>query len=292
MARGADVVIECTGQVGVWELAPQLARRGGHVVLFGGCPPSSLVRFDTNRLHYDELSVSSPFHFTPRDVRASYELLSAGAFGGAGSGRGRVSARTARRSARPPAPRRRAEVRHRACRLTGHGAGDVVDAVSPACTTSSTCGSRSSRSPRSARVRRWCARAPAVSAPATWCPGTSARRRRSCSGTSRSARSSRSAKASARFRPGDRVFVHHHAPCFSCRACARGEFVQCPTWKQSQLDPGGMAEYFPRPGDQPRRRYAAPAGYGLGCRRRARRAARLCGEIARSRRRRWPVPRC
>jgi L-iditol 2-dehydrogenase len=46
------------------------------------------------------------------------------------------------------------------------------------------------------------------------------------------------------FRPGDRVFVHHHAPCFQCRACARGEFVQCPTWKQSHLDPGGMAEFF------------------------------------------------
>lgn len=46
------------------------------------------------------------------------------------------------------------------------------------------------------------------------------------------------------FHPGDRVFVHHHAPCFRCRVCARGEFVQCPTWKQSQIDPGGMAEYF------------------------------------------------
>jgi len=46
------------------------------------------------------------------------------------------------------------------------------------------------------------------------------------------------------FQPGQRVFVHHHAPCFHCRACARGEFVQCPTWKQSQLDPGGMAELF------------------------------------------------
>src|SRR5262245_39603114 len=60
--RGADVVIECTGQPGVWELAPQLARRGGHVVLFGGCPTNSQVRFDTNRLHYDEVSVTSPFH--------------------------------------------------------------------------------------------------------------------------------------------------------------------------------------------------------------------------------------
>ncbi len=46
------------------------------------------------------------------------------------------------------------------------------------------------------------------------------------------------------FRLGERVFVHHHAPCFQCRACRRGEFVQCPAWKQSRLDPGGMAEFF------------------------------------------------
>jgi len=48
----------------------------------------------------------------------------------------------------------------------------------------------------------------------------------------------------ADFRPGDRVFVHHHAPCFTCRACQRGEFVQCPTWRSTRLVPGGMAEYF------------------------------------------------
>jgi L-iditol 2-dehydrogenase len=45
-------------------------------------------------------------------------------------------------------------------------------------------------------------------------------------------------------RPGDRVFVHHHAPCFDCPLCRRGEYVQCPTWKKSHIDPGGMAEYF------------------------------------------------
>jgi L-iditol 2-dehydrogenase len=44
--------------------------------------------------------------------------------------------------------------------------------------------------------------------------------------------------------PGDRVFVHHHAPCLACRACRRGEFVQCPTWRASRIVPGGMAEYF------------------------------------------------
>lgn len=46
------------------------------------------------------------------------------------------------------------------------------------------------------------------------------------------------------FAPGDRVFVHHHAPCFECRACARGDFVQCATWRASRIEPGGIAEYF------------------------------------------------
>jgi len=47
-----------------------------------------------------------------------------------------------------------------------------------------------------------------------------------------------------RFRPGDRVFVHHHAPCYACDLCGRGEFVQCAEWRAGRLVPGGMAEYF------------------------------------------------
>ncbi len=46
------------------------------------------------------------------------------------------------------------------------------------------------------------------------------------------------------FAVGERVFVHHHAPCFSCRACERGDYVQCATWRKSAIDPGGLAEYF------------------------------------------------
>ncbi len=45
-------------------------------------------------------------------------------------------------------------------------------------------------------------------------------------------------------RPGDLVFVHHHAPCLACPECERGAFVHCPTWRASKLDPGGMAEYI------------------------------------------------
>ena len=54
------------------------------------------------------------------------------------------------------------------------------------------------------------------------------------------------------FSVGDRVFVHHHAPCFDCRACRRGEYVQCSTWRATKIDPGAMAEYFRVPRDNQR----------------------------------------
>src|ERR1700722_914592 len=45
-------------------------------------------------------------------------------------------------------------------------------------------------------------------------------------------------------RHGDLVFLHHHAPCGRCPACARGAPVHCPEWRSSALDPGGMAEWI------------------------------------------------
>ena len=46
------------------------------------------------------------------------------------------------------------------------------------------------------------------------------------------------------FRPGDRVFVHHHAACGRCRFCEAGEPVMCADWKPNRLHPGGLAEFF------------------------------------------------
>jgi L-iditol 2-dehydrogenase len=46
-----------------------------------------------------------------------------------------------------------------------------------------------------------------------------------------------------RFRPGDRVVPHHHAPCLSCDACRTRRFVHCESWKSSRLDPGGLSEF-------------------------------------------------
>src|SRR5262245_42653863 len=45
-------------------------------------------------------------------------------------------------------------------------------------------------------------------------------------------------------RPGDLVFVHHHAPCLTCDDCRRGRHVHCATWRASRLDPGGMAPWI------------------------------------------------
>lgn len=73
--RGADVVIECTGREEVWEAAPDLARRGGTVSFFGGLPADAKALFTASRLHYDEIRLVSPFHFTPGAVKRARDLL-------------------------------------------------------------------------------------------------------------------------------------------------------------------------------------------------------------------------
>jgi L-iditol 2-dehydrogenase len=72
---GVDHVFECTGQPQVWEESVGYVRRGGTVVLFGGCKKGTTVTYDTERLHYDEITLKGTFHYTPQDVRKAYLLL-------------------------------------------------------------------------------------------------------------------------------------------------------------------------------------------------------------------------
>lgn len=51
------------------------------------------------------------------------------------------------------------------------------------------------------------------------------------------------------FAPGDRVFMHHHAPCMACPRCKKGDYVQCDTWKRTKIVPGGLAEYVRVPAE-------------------------------------------
>jgi L-iditol 2-dehydrogenase len=48
---------------------------------------------------------------------------------------------------------------------------------------------------------------------------------------------------------GDRVAVHHHAPCGECRRCRRGHETLCERFRASGLDPGGFAELVRVPAD-------------------------------------------
>ncbi len=73
-----DFVIECTGQVEVWEKSVEYSRRGGTVMLFGGCASGTQAKFDTRRLHYDQITLISPFHFGTAAVRMAFEWLSSG----------------------------------------------------------------------------------------------------------------------------------------------------------------------------------------------------------------------
>jgi L-iditol 2-dehydrogenase len=43
-------------------------------------------------------------------------------------------------------------------------------------------------------------------------------------------------------RAGDRVVIHHHAPCGECRRCQRGHETLCESFRITNLDPGGFAE--------------------------------------------------
>ncbi|BBG27518.1 zinc-dependent dehydrogenase [Sulfuracidifex tepidarius] len=43
---------------------------------------------------------------------------------------------------------------------------------------------------------------------------------------------------------GDRVFAHHHVPCYECYYCRKGSPTMCPYYRKTNLDPGGFSEYF------------------------------------------------
>jgi len=49
--------------------------------------------------------------------------------------------------------------------------------------------------------------------------------------------------------PGDRVVVHHHAPCGECRRCRRGHETLCDQFRATRLYPGGFAERVRVPAD-------------------------------------------
>ena len=46
------------------------------------------------------------------------------------------------------------------------------------------------------------------------------------------------------FKKGDRVFTHHHVPCYSCHFCNHGNETMCPKYYETNLSPCGLAEEY------------------------------------------------
>ena len=43
---------------------------------------------------------------------------------------------------------------------------------------------------------------------------------------------------------GDRVFVHHHVPCYTCHYCLHGNETMCEKYYETNLSPCGLSEQF------------------------------------------------
>jgi L-iditol 2-dehydrogenase len=53
----------------------------------------------------------------------------------------------------------------------------------------------------------------------------------------------------AAFAVGQRVFVHHHVPCFECDLCRADRHTLCDRFRATAIDPGGLAEYIRVPAE-------------------------------------------
>jgi L-iditol 2-dehydrogenase len=89
--RGADAVVEAVAVPETWEWAVDMVRKGGVVNFFGGPPSGSRVSFDTNRLHYGDITMKASFHHTPATCRTAFELIASGRFKSAEAITDRVS---------------------------------------------------------------------------------------------------------------------------------------------------------------------------------------------------------
>jgi len=49
------------------------------------------------------------------------------------------------------------------------------------------------------------------------------------------------------YHEGDRVSAAHHVPCNTCHYCLNGHHTVCETLRQTNFDPGGLAEYIRLP---------------------------------------------
>jgi L-iditol 2-dehydrogenase len=78
--RGADSVVEAVATPETWQWAVDMVRKGGVVNFFGGCAAGTQVTLDTNRLHYNDLTLRASFHHRPSVCRRAFDWIASGNF--------------------------------------------------------------------------------------------------------------------------------------------------------------------------------------------------------------------
>ena len=78
--RGVDIAIEAVAIPITWQWAVDMVRKGGTVNFFGGPASGTKVELDTNRLHYNDITLKASFHHTPGTARRAFELIRSGQF--------------------------------------------------------------------------------------------------------------------------------------------------------------------------------------------------------------------
>ncbi|MGC2618283.1 MAG: alcohol dehydrogenase catalytic domain-containing protein [Acidobacteriaceae bacterium] len=78
--RGVDIAVEAVATPLAWQWAVDMVRKGGTVNFFGGCAAGTKVELDTNRLHYNNITLRASFHHTPEAARKAFDLIVSGRF--------------------------------------------------------------------------------------------------------------------------------------------------------------------------------------------------------------------
>lgn len=78
--RGVDIAVEAVATPATWQQAVEMVRKGGTVNFFGGCAAGTKVELDTNRLHYNDITLKASFHHTPGTARRAFALITGGGF--------------------------------------------------------------------------------------------------------------------------------------------------------------------------------------------------------------------
>jgi L-iditol 2-dehydrogenase len=76
--QGADVVVEAAGRAESAAAALRAVRKGGTVQLFAGSPAGTTVPLDVAHAHYEEITITSSFHHSPRSFREALRLIAEG----------------------------------------------------------------------------------------------------------------------------------------------------------------------------------------------------------------------